>query len=125
MRLKMQERLIGSTLVGVCISRGSTSFEFECFSDSASKTFTASTMFQICFEEVDVFSKDIVDDVSIASIWNFFGKKITEISLKSDGRCLHFVFEGQLNIYIWTDNIVHDNILYVEERDTDLWFVLG
>ena len=89
----MQEKLVGLTLTGVTLAKGTTGFEISGVRDGSSYRFSLSTMYQVCFSREDIFERDIINDPSSLKIWKILEHDVKAIQLSEDQRYCEIHFE--------------------------------
>ena len=123
--MKNLTKIIGLRLESVTLSRGSTTFELDGVKEGEHYRYHLGTMFEICFEKVDLFKRDIVDDESTARLWRCLEADLQDVTLSEDGRVCELKLNNKKSIFIWSEELNHDNLLVVRKYESDEWFTIG
>lgn len=124
--MKYDESLIiGLRLDSICLSAASVSLQVSGKIGDVYYQYSMSTMFELCFDKSSIFKDDITHGEHTKKIWDYLDSKIADISLSDDGRVLKISFENKKNIYIWSVDIDHDNLIVVSSQNSDDWFAIG
>ena len=122
---KLIKNIIGLRLESVSISRSSITFEVEGMKDGEHYRYMLGTMFEICFDKSSLFKNDIVDDESTARFWGCLEACLQGVTLSKDGRVCELKLDNSKSIYIWSEDINHDNLIVVRRHESDEWFTVG
>jgi len=118
-------KITGLRLERITLSRGSTTFEVDGMKDEEHCRYYLGTMFEVCFDSVDLFKRDIVDDESTVKLWSCLEAEIEEVILSEDGRVCELKLNNKKSIFIWSKEFDHDNLLVVRKYNSDEWFTIG
>lgn len=121
----MEENLIGLTLTTVWLGRGSTGFELMGQKEGTNYRYSLSSMFEICFSKADLFQRDIRDDPSTLNFWKVLEHDLSGIVMSEDGRVCELQFEDAPSIFVWSQDLDHDNLFVVMRDNSDEWFTIG
>lgn len=121
----MEENLIGLTLIGVVLAKGSTGFELIGNKAGEHYRYSLSSMFEICFDRKDIFERDIRDDPSTLTFWRVLEHELSGISISEDGRVCELKFQDAPSIFVWAQELKHDNLIIAQRHDSDEWFTIA
>lgn len=122
---KLTQKISGLRLDSITISRGSTTFELDGMKNGEHYKYKLGTMFEVCFEKIDLFKRDIVDDESTINLWGCLEACLEDVSLSEDGRVCELKLDNNKSIFIWSEEADHDNLILVRRYESDEWFTIG